>query len=134
MKKVIKLATISSIAAVAIIATQAHAISGIWFDLGNASTLQNPQAFNCTVTGGVDTDQVGMANRAVMITGFQEHGQLSISVAQLNSVYFNSYHDPKYPTTIDGHVGVLVPHGNVVCQFGTGTGRTLMPGNYGVTQ
>ena len=131
MKKFIKIAAFTSAAALTLIAAQSQAVSGIWFDLGSTSTLQNPQAFNCTVTGGNNTDQVNMINRAVMVTGFQAHGVLNTTVAQLNSVYFNSYHDPKYPNQ-DGHVAVLVPNGNVTCQDGQGTGRTLIPGNYGV--
>ncbi len=113
--------------------TTANAVPVTGLNLGQTSTIANPLPFYCTITNANNSDHVSMKNRAVMITGFTKHGKLSTNVDKINKVYFNSYHDPKYPNQ-DGLVFIFVDNGkaDVSCQQGVGTGRTLMPGNYGI--
>lgn len=103
--------------------------------LGHTSTPSNPLPYYCTVTGDT-TGNVAFRNYAVMIKGFTG-GQLLISATDLNSVYFLSYHDSSFPVSTDGYVvGENVPatKGAVLtCQYGEGSGRSVEPGNYGVS-
>lgn len=137
MKNIVKLISISSIAAMSLVFGQAYASEPFtMLDLGQSSTPANPLAFYCAITGANPTDKVAMNNGAVMITGFQPHGELETTVQQINSVYFNSYHDPntKY-TGINGMLFATVGNSKAVItcvKDSAGTGRTLMPGNYGV--
>ena len=113
---------------------QAYAYPLTSINLGQSSTIQNPLPFYCTVTNAKDTDHVYMKNKAVLVTGFTKHGHLTTNVQKVNQVYFNSYHDNSYPNE-DGMVFVtVIEMGAIVtCQQGIGSGRTLMPGNYGMT-
>ncbi len=105
------------------------------FGLGHTSTQAKPLSFNCTVVGNT-VGTVYFRDIAVLITVFNSGGQLYITPTQLNTVYFNSYHDTNFPSTINGYVvgeitGAKKP-GLLVCQYGQGIGRSLEPGTYGV--
>lgn len=137
MKNIIKFISLSSMVVSSLMLGQAYAAGPItYLDLGQTSTPANPLPFYCTITGANPTDKVAMNNGAVMITGFQTHGVLNTTVTQVNSVYFNSYHDPNSRYNgIDGLVLTTVDNAKAVItcvKNSTGTGRTLMPGNYGV--
>lgn len=110
----------------------AYAVPVTGLNLGQTSSIANPQAFYCTIKNANDCDQVYLKNRAVMIKGFKKHGELTTSVKTINTVYFNSYHDPKYSGQ-DGLVIVTVRNSqaNVSCQLGVAAGRSLIPGGYG---
>lgn len=129
--------SISTVAVMSLVLGQAYAAGPFTFlDLGQSSTPANPLPFYCTITGANPTDKVAMNNGAVMITGFQAHGELSSTVAQINSVYFNSYHDPdsKYKG-VDGMLFGTVDNAKAVltCVKDSTGGRSLIqPSNYGI--
>ncbi len=129
--------TVLFISSLSITAAQASQ-DNFLLPLGDTSTPTTVLPFYCNVVNATSTDQVQMMNRAVMITGFT-NGMLSISAYQLNNVYFNTYHNPS--SKYDGQYGYVMgalmtqnPKLEIFCQIGQGTGRTLMPGNYGAPQ
>ncbi len=111
---------------------QACASPVINLNLGQSSTIGNPQPFFCSVTNANDTDKIDAKNRAVLITGFSKNGRLSGTVRMLNTVYFKSYNDPHNKNE-NGMVTIRVqnPAANITCELGMAPGRTLMPGDYG---
>lgn len=132
IKSMVKVMGLTATLSTLILSMSAYAVPVTGLNLGQTSTITNPQSFNCTIKNAKDSDKVDLANRAVMITGFNKHGKLTTDVKTINSFYFKSYHDPKYPNE-DGLVIVTVrnPQADVSCQLGAAPGRTLMPGGYG---
>ncbi len=120
-------------------ATVAQASQDNFFlPLGDSSTPTNVLPFYCYISNANSTDQIQMMDNAVLITGFT-NGLLSISAYQLNSVYFNTYHNPS--NKFSGQYGYVLgglmtqnPKAVITCQIGQGSGRTLMPGSYGLPQ
>lgn len=106
--------------------------------LGLKSTQSKTVPFYCIVYG--DTKgTVYMRDVAAYVTGFTTGGELNISIDKLNSVYFESYHDPslKFDTT-PGYVSVEIigqkRKGYIVCIPGEeGVNRTPVPPPYGTS-
>lgn len=105
-------------------------------------TQKNPtvhEQFSCLVTGASDSDPVSGLNRAEMITGFSQDGLIKLPVSQVNSVYFDAYHDPNKPSATAFVYFRLRNSGNTDIQCYAGKSapgdtapRTQMPGPYGV--
>jgi hypothetical protein len=92
------------------------------------------EQFACTINGANDTDMVYAKNHAEMISDFSQ-GTGIFNVSQINSYYFDAYHDVDYKD-IGSVVFQVSSEGNadITCEpyDATKGSRVLAPGGYGL--